>query len=255
MSTETTASAPVTAMDSGLYRQNVMKTLSIKPAKMGLLVVARNTERSIIQHAIDGFVSEALEFLASMRPFMLGSQLNKIDKFGPDGPQIELGDCGYYLAVLAKATKSKAFSARKKVKLTGTLTEAILDFMSSAEHLADLAKKTYYGPVTTMAEKPSRNPKTGEVSTKLVPVLDKPAEALAWEERKAKIVAALAVAAEAHARLCLAILGTTTGPVNLANIKKLQARFPEGTFTLVAVAKKDPEAEAEAAQAPEAVAA
>lgn len=236
-----------TTMDASLYRKNVMTTLSVKPAKLGLMTTGRNTERTNVQHAIDGFVSEALEFVGAMRPFMVGIQLNKIDLWGPDGPGIELGDGGYYLAVLCKVLKLKAFSAKKKVKLESTITAAVLDYLDCACKLADLAKKTYYGPKMTQVEKEVKNPKTGEVSKKMVSVVDKEAEKAAWEARRELIKAVIPRACELHAMLCFAVLGTTTGMVNLSNIKKLQLRFPDAVFDMTGPEKKDPEAEAEAA--------
>lgn len=245
-----TQAAPLpTVMDAGLYRKNVMRTLSIKPAKLGLMVTARNTERTNVQHCIDGFVSETLEFFKAMRPYVEGQQLSKVNLKGSDGVVIELGDVGYYLAVLCKVLKLKAFSAKKKVKLETTITAAMMDLLACASDLADLAKKTYYGPKTTSIVKQVKNPKTQEVSDKTVIVVDKEAEAAAWTERKALMVPLIERAAELHSMLCLAILGTTTAPVNMANILKLAVRYPEGYFELIAAEKKNPEAEAEAAEA------
>jgi hypothetical protein len=250
------AAAAVTAMGTGLYRKNVMKTLSVKPAKLGLAVTSRNTERTNVQHAIWGLTTEALEFQKSMRPFLEGQQLSKIDKFGADGPSIELGDIAYYLQVLGKVLKVKAVSDKKKIKLKqgSTLTQRIFDFMDLVEQIADLGKKTFYGPKMIEVEKQVRNPATKEISTKMVGVLDKVAEGEAWVSRRDKIIALLTPLQELHAELCLAILGTTTGVVMLSNIKKLELRYGEGVFDYAAAEAKDPEAEAKAA-APAAVAA
>lgn len=260
METEKTAvvvktNAPLTEMDSGLYRKNVMRTLSVKPAKLGLSLVSRNTELATICHCVDGIFTETGEFFLAMRPYLLGEQLAKIDKFGPDGPQIELGDLGFYLQALARTLKVKAFSSKKKVKLGGTLTARILDLMEFASTLADIKKKLYYGPKMIGVEKEVRNPATNETAMKMVLVVDKTAEVLVWEARKASMAALLPKLMELHSELCLAILGTPTGPVNLANIKKLVLRFPEGTFDMEATVKKDPVAEAQVAQEPKAVAA
>jgi hypothetical protein len=249
---EVTPQPVVTTMDAGLYRKNVMLTLSVKPAKLGLLTTGRNTERTNVEHAITGFTTEALELLKAMRPFVLGVQLNKIDLWGPDGPGIELGDGGYYLGVLCKTLKLKAFSAKKKVKLESTITAALLDYLDCAEALSSLGKKMYYGPKMIEVEKEVKNPATGEVSKKLVSVVDKEAEKAAWEARREQMKLIVPRACELHAMLCLAILGTTTGAVNLANIKKLALRYPNAAFEYVGPEKKDPEAEAGVAQDPSA---
>lgn len=248
MNAEVTPQAPITTMGTNLYRKNVMKTLSVKPAKLGLALASRNTEQTNVHHAVHGVVSEVLEFQTSMRPFLLGDQLGKIDKFGADGPSIELGDVGYYLSVLGRVLKIKAVSDKKKIKLQGTLTARILDFSALAEQLLDLTKKTYYGPAMTMADKNVRNPATGEITVKSMPVVDKEAQAARWAERKAKIIEVTQKLMELHAELCLAILGTTTGPVNLANIRKLDHRFQGAGFEYELAKAKDPVVEAQVAQ-------
>jgi hypothetical protein len=71
--------ASPTEMDSGLYRKNVMKTLSQKPAKLGLKLAGSNTEKTNILHCVLGFATEAFEFQKSMRRFLEGEQLGNKD--------------------------------------------------------------------------------------------------------------------------------------------------------------------------------
>ena len=214
-------------MEASAYRKNVMKTLSVKPAKMGLSLVAKNTEQTNVAHAIIGFASEVGELRGALRPFILGEQLSKLNKTHVTE---ELGDCGYYLTVLAKVLKVKQVSGKKKIKLQGTILTRIEDFSDLAINMLDLTKKNFYGPKMHEVEKDVRNPATGEITKKLVAVVDPEAQKALVETRKELIKALLVPAMELHAELSLALLGHTTNVVNAANIEKLSKRYPEGFF-------------------------
>lgn len=227
-------------MESNLYRKNVMKTLSVKPAKLGLALVSRNTELTNVFHAVVGLKTEVDELMKALRPYILGEQLSKL---GKENIQEELGDAGYYLSVLAKVLKAKSISGKKKVKLQGTMTARLLDFNDLSGDMLDLVKKSFYGPKMVLREKEIRNPATGEKSLKTLPVLDKGAEKLVWDERKSKIKSLLELSMLLHAELCLALLGTTTAPVNAGNIAKLVKRYPEGFFEMESQVVRDTDSE------------
>lgn len=214
-------------MEASQYRKNVMKTLSVKPAKLGLSLVSKNTEQTNLMHACIGVQSEVSEFLLAMSGFIRGDQLSKVNK---THVMEELGDIDYYLTVLSKTLKVKQISSKKKIKLSGTLLNKMLELLEVSDAILDLAKKTFYGPVMTEVLKELRNPKTGGTVEKLVKVTNKEAQASVLLARKEHLKTLVEKAMEINAALSYAILEQPIGPVRDGNISKLAVRYPAGFF-------------------------
>ena len=223
-------------MDTAQYKRGVMKTLSIKPAKEGLRYAARNTGRTTLLHGAVGLATEAMELLGAAQQYLLDGRMTSEARAAVVD---ELGDCGYYLVVMAKTLKVKVPGSGKKLKIVGTRGKALLDFLHLAERILSSQKKVFYG-VKTMD-----NP---ALPGRLV--LDPAAQAevdAGWAEvLKPLIVAAL----DLYARLSHDLTGGSAAEVMDANIAKLTLRYGAGFFDQVkASAEKDKQAEA-AAQAP-----
>jgi hypothetical protein len=241
-------------MDNVLYKKNVFKTLSIKPAKLGLKFVASNTVRTNVFHAGLGMFTEGGELVVGLAPYLLGaSKLTepmKVNAFE------EMGDLGYYLAVLCKSLKIKMPSSSKKVKLKGmTRSEAVLALFACTSEVGDLCKKVLYGPKTKMVEREkliksmNADGTIGESSKQMeqVSVPDYAATVDLYNERHAKIKEII------ESRFiplywALAYDLFECPPANLfvGNIAKLSKRYGEGMFQLSEAEQRDTEEEMDA---------
>lgn len=214
-------------MDNALYLKNVMKTLSGKPAQLGLRRLAGNKVRTNIAHAAFGIASEGGELIQAVGPYLLGQQMTPEMKLAAFD---EMGDIGYFMRVLAKYLKVKLPAATKKTKLNGmTRGAAVLHLAVHAQQIGSVAKKSFYGPVMGS---------DGKIDVK------------ATEEKEAgyrkRMADNLTALVEVYWALCYDMLGTTPSAVFKANIDKLAVRYPEGTFSMEKEASKNPAAEAKA---------
>lgn len=120
-------------MDSASFKRNVFRTLSPKTSKAGLRGVARTTPGVHIMYAITGLNTEVGALMESLKPFVLGFQLNsamKQDAF------LAFGGVSYFAVMLAKVIKAKVPGSGKKVHLHGlTKTEALLKLNSLSNDL------------------------------------------------------------------------------------------------------------------------
>lgn len=222
-------------MDNVTYRKNVFKTLSIKPAKLGLRFVSRNTARTNVFHAGLGLFTESAELVSGLSTYLLGStrltEPMKINAFE------EMGDIGYYLSVIAKSLKAKLPSSGKKVRLTGmTRSEAILKLLKASADIGDLSKKVLYGP--EMMKKASGSE---------VLVIDVVASNALYEDRNAKIKAILEKDfIPVYWALCFDMFDVPPSNLFVGNIAKLSKRYGEGMFQLSEAEHRDTEEEMDA---------
>lgn len=257
-------------MDNAKYRKNVMKTLSIKPAKAGLKLVTKKTPRMNVFHAVFGIATEVMELVGGLAPYVSGaSKLTdqmKVNAFE------ECGDIGYYVAVAAKFLKVKVPGSGKKVKFKGmTRTEALLEMVKVSGHMLDLAKKYMYGPVVTKTDG-TREKKVydldanGQKIQTGVDAKGKPVyqfhvetEPVVIEVPDAEKTEALFAEREAKIKDLLEnqfiplfwpfIYETFEVPpanVFVGNIAKLEARYGKSYFDLDEAEDRDPDAEIEA---------
>ena len=238
-------------MDNAVYKRNVFKTLSVKPAKVGLKYVSRNTNRTNVMHSAIGIFTEAGELVEGLTQYILGSskltEKMKINAFE------EMGDIGYYMMVLSKSLKVKLPASSKKVRLKGrTRSAGILELMAYTAEIANLSKKVFYGPVTksTTREKTvsQMNP-DGTVAgmTKVqetVEVLDAEQTATLYAQRDAQVKAILEEKlVPLYWALCFDMFEVPPSYVFVGNIAKLSKRYGEGFFQLSEAEARDIEEE------------
>lgn len=227
-------------MEVSLYRKNALKTLSVKPAKLGLALVSRNTLQTHVMHTSLGVLTESGELIKALRPMFEGAQIKHLDHTNVIE---EFGDLFWYLVILAKFLKVKVPGAKKKIKLQGTFVGRALDLHAVCTDIGDLAKKNFYGPKMMDGEKEVRNPATGEKSMKVVSIVNKDAQAALVAERQEKLKPLVEQALLLAYELCYALTGKTADVAFEANIIKLSKRFPEGFLTLEARENADNAAE------------
>lgn len=246
-------------MENSIYRKNVFKTLSIKPAKEGLRYVSRNTVRTNTMHAAIGIFTEAGEFVTELIPYLLGvSQLTeqmKIKAFE------EMGDIGYYLAVLSRSLKVKLPASSKKAKLKGqTRSAAILEVLRITSEIAGLSKKVFYGPVMTTEPRtktlvtlnpdgtPVMNPdgsaKTTETTEQML-VVDQSKTTALYSTRNVAMAKLLEELIPLYWALCYDLFEVPPSFVFVSNIAKLSKRYGEGFFQLSEAEARDVEGELE----------
>lgn len=245
-------------MELSLYRKNVLKTLSVKPAKLGLRSVASNTHATNIMHCSIGFHTEISELVVGASAYILGSSrltdAIKLNLFE------ELGDALYYTTVLAKELKIKLPASTKKVKLKDmTRGGALLTLLSLATDIGDLAKKNFYGPKMMAGAEPKftftdvKDADGNVIEVLKTPheyyVVDKAATEALYSERYAKISAALEQAVPLMWALSFDMFGVSPSAVMAGNIAKLSKRYGEGYFTLESAEDRDTEDELDAMSA------
>lgn len=242
-------------MDNITYRKNVFKTLSIKPAKIGLRHVAKNTLRTNVFHASIGLGTEGGELVAGLASYITGS--SRITPEMLVNAFEEMGDLGYYMSVLCKCLKVKLPASSKKVKLKGmTRSEAVLKLMSYTAAIADLAKKNMYGvstkPITKEVSSETVDPlgnKTTIVSLQIAEVYDPVETELVWSTRRDKIKAILQEQfVPLYWALCFDLFDAPPANVFVGNIGKLSKRFEKGFFNLSEAEERDTDAEMQAMQ-------
>lgn len=253
-------------MDNSTYRKNVLKTLSVKPAKLSLRMLSRQTARMNILHAVIGIATETMEMQAWLAQYITGA--SKLTEAMKVRAFEEAGDVCYYVAVASKFLKAKIPGSGKKTRLkTMTRTEALLQLNVMAADMLDLGKKYFYGPV--MAETDGKREKkvyeldaegkkipTGEMNGSFVvykhtvvvedvkvQTVDDDATEKLWAGREAKLKEIL----EQFAPLLWAFIYETfdVAPANVfvGNIAKLEKRYGQGFFTLAEAEDRDTDTE------------
>ena len=237
-------------MENSVYKSNVFKTLSVKPAKLGLKYVSRNTNRTNVMHAAIGLMTEAGELLEGLTPYILGverlSDKMKINAFE------EMGDIAYYMVVLSKTLKVKLPTSSKKVRLKGmTRSAAILEILRLATAIANMSKKVFYGPVMAEADREKvatvlnedGSVESTESVTEKYEVLDNEKTAALYAERDAKIVEYMNEFVPLYWALCFDLFDSPPSFVFVSNIAKLSKRYGEGFFQLSEAESRDIEEE------------
>jgi len=237
-------------VENNVYRANIFKTLSVKPAKAGLRYVSRNTNRTTVMHAAIGLVTEAGELIQGLTPYILGaerlSEKMRINAFE------EMGDLGYYMAVLAKTLKIKMPTSSKKVRLKGmTRSAAILEILRLSSAIANMSKKVFYGPfmttvdrektVTTIHEDGTAG--TSTVVIEHVEAIDNDKTVEMYAERDAKMVEFMNELVPLYWALCFDMFEVPPSFVFVGNIAKLSKRYGEGFFQLSEAESRDLEEE------------
>ena len=240
-------------MENSVYKSNVFKALSIKPAKLGLKYVSRNTSRTNVMHACLGMVTEAGELIQGLTPYILGaSKLTdpmKVNAFE------EMGDIGYYMMVLAKTLKIKLPTSSKKVRLKGmTRSAALLELLSLCVSMSNMSKKVFYGPVMTTATREKTitnlNP-DGTVAglekvNETYEVINAESTQALYAERDALVVGYMNELVPLYWALCFDMFEVPPSHVFVGNIAKLSKRYGEGFFQLSEAETRDVEEEMDA---------
>lgn len=240
-------------MENNVFRSNVFKTLSVKPAKAGLKYVARDTHRVNVMHAAIGLSTEANELLECMSPYILGyerlTEKMKVHAFE------EMGDIGYYMVVLAKQLKVKLPASSKKSRLKDTTrSTAVLELVRISSALANLSKKVFYGPVTNEVERDktviqkNEDGSDGDTTTVQVKaeVIDADKTTEMFAARDAKAVELLGELIPLYWSLCFDMFEVPPSNVFVGNIAKLSKRYGEGFFQLSEAEHRDIEEEQQA---------
>jgi hypothetical protein len=226
-------------MKTDLFLKNSMKTLSTRPAQIGLRYTAANLKRTHMFHASVGMLDEMVEVFDLLQGYLSGSS-----QWNPSRiPQItdELGDVGYYMVVLARQLKVRLPASTRNLKLRKlgvTQTEAMYQMLQlSGTIVSQYKKKVFYGPVMVPTGKATSN---GEPKV----TVDRKATAMADAVRDAKARQALTQFVPLYWGVVHAMLNVPPSDVFDKIIAKLALRYPDGTFDLGDVNNKDTEAEA-----------
>lgn len=247
-------------MDNALYKRNVMSTLSVAGAKLGMKQVIRQTPRMNVFHAAIGLCTEVGELVQGLAPYLDGS--SKITDQMKVNAFEECGDIGYYLTVVSKFLKVKLPGAGKKVKFKGiTRTQAVHQLVVLASMILDIQKKYMYGPVmvqTTVTRTKKvydLDPDGKKLDTFNVvqaevqqPVVDKEATKALYEDRDVKCRVFVEEFAAVYWAFVYETFGVPPANVNVANIAKLQVRYPDHKFSLSEAEDRDLETEQAAVQ-------
>jgi hypothetical protein len=218
-------------MDNQTYLQNVLKTLSGKPAQLGLRRVAGNKIRTHLAHAGFGIANEMAETMTVLGDWLIGER--QWGDAHTSAAMDELGDVGYFMRVLAKYLKVALPSSTKRVKLKGmTPAKALFRMNTLAAELASLQKKNFYGPAMKMEDDKQ--------------VVDLEATKTLENLRNEKSKVLLEEFVPLYWAVCYDRLHMAPSQLFAMNIAKLAVRYPDGFFTLDAELGKDIHAEAKA---------
>lgn len=215
-------------MDNATYTRNALKTFSNKPAQQGLKRVASNLKRTHVMHAAFGLLSEMAETFQVLRPWLLGVQQLSPEMLAKATD--ELGDVGYFMAILAKRLKVKMPGSGKRLRLKNqSPAEALFGMLELANGIASLQKKNFYGPVLKVG--------TAKAVVDVPPTEAKEAMRAEWMADTLRLFIPL------YWMVVTEVLNTTPSVVFAKNIAKLQVRYPDGFFSSKKEAAKNPEAE------------
>lgn len=222
-------------METALFRKNIMRTLSVKPAKAGLKRLAGHNSRLNISHSALGVSLESVELVTALDEYILGGKT-----WSPELADMaleEMGDFGYYLILGCKYLKVSVPGSGKKSKLVGmTRGKALLQLMKLANDAGDLFhRNAYYGPV--FIKNPDGTPSR---------VLDKEATDAIEAERNEKLRHIYRQMIHLYWMLCYEMFGEAPAYVFNANIAKLEKRFGKGHFSMTMQEARDHDAEMKA---------
>jgi hypothetical protein len=137
-------------MDSATFKRNVLRTVGVKTAKFGLRSTARDPVATNVLHGIFGLNTEVGGLLQTMRPYILGYQLNQgmlQDAF------TAFGGVSYFVVLLAKALKVKVPGAGTKHHLKGmTPGEALMKLNTLSGDLLYFGMDVFHGGMANPAD-------------------------------------------------------------------------------------------------------
>lgn len=240
-------------MQTGLFRRQVMKTMSVKASKLALRTVAKNTQRVQIAQGTVALKVHSGRLMQAMSQYVLGLQMTQEMKQDAD---VALGDIGYDLALLSRVLKAKLPSATKKSKLVGTRAAALLHLDVLSTNLLDAVQKgLFVSPkMTTVKKMVTVSMKDGAhlQEEREVSVVDTEGEKAAETARQHEMQVLLSAVVDVFWRLCLDITGKPPVGVMEEKFTRMQAEFPSVTW-VVDAPKTAPKAPTEAkAKAPKA---
>jgi hypothetical protein len=211
-------------MQIGVYRKNVMKTLQIKPARLGLKLTSKNNKKTAVAVAVVGLNVEIGQLLNSLSPYICGLQMTD----GIKASAFErFGQVGYYLTMFCRILKVKMPTASKKAKLSGTRTAALLQLNHLGNDMLSLLCDTFLGPKMKVVEKIVVLPKQGGIKEpRMVAIIDQEAEAALTQERMDQYRGLVMAAVDLYWRLCSDIFGVAPATVFDASMSEIQKRFP-----------------------------
>lgn len=230
-------------MTNANYRRGVFLTLSQKPAKDGIRRLSQNQKQVNLYHAIVGISTEMGETFKALRPYVTGAH-GLTDDMRKQAFE-ELGDVLYYIFVAAKVLQHKVPTLSRKVKLHGTITEALVDMNILAADMLDMVKKQFYGPQTKQAINVDGAPILKEDGTPTLE-FDKAGQAAKYEERNKIVDEHLGKFIELFWGVCYALFNETPKVVAAGNQAKLAKRYPEGFFDKAEQEDRDTETELDA---------
>lgn len=236
-------------MNNAQYTRNVLRTLSIKPAKLNLRIISKDSRKTNIFHAAVGIATEIGELLVGLEGYILG-----IEHFEGLKKNVaeELGDALYYTSVMAKQLKYKLPGSGKKVLLSDmTRTHALLTLNKHATNMLDLAKKNFYGPKMMIEEKvrpvvqkiDGKLTKTGKTHKVEVLVVDSEKTKEMFETREQLLVKEFDKFVSVLWPFVYDALKVPPALVMDGNIAKLSERYPDGFFDLGSSEVRDTESE------------
>lgn len=216
-------------MQIGTFRRNVGKTLGVKPIKLALRTVSKNTTRTLVAQGAVTLKGDTGRLLQVTAQYVLGLPMTQETK---DEAFRVLGDVGADLAALSRVLKVKLPSATKKAKLVGTRAAALLQVDSLATDLVRQASEgLFVSPkMTTVTRMVSMPQKGGAKEERTGEVVDSEAEAVAEAERQTQMKSFLTGAIDVYWRLCLEMTGQPPAAVLEAKILRLKAEHPTIAF-------------------------
>lgn len=216
-------------MHIGTFRRNVGKTLTVKPTKVALRTVSKNTARTQIAQGSVALKGHTGQLLQVMGQYLLG--LPQTQEMKDDAFHV-LGNIGYDLTALSRVLKVKLPSATKKAKLVGTRGAAILQLDSLATDLLRQAEKGLFvcPKMTTVKKMVPMPQKGGAKEERNVEVVDTEADATAEQDRQVQMKSFLSGAVDVFWRLCFDMTGQPPAAVLEAKLARMKQEYPAIEF-------------------------
>jgi len=213
----------------GTYRKNVMKTVAIKPAKLGLRVVSKNTLRTNLLHATVSLKAHTGRLMQSLSQYVLGLPMTQEMK---DAAFKDMADISYDVMILCRALKLKMPASTKKIKLTGTRTAAILTLDSlTTDLLAEVETGIFNGPQMTRVTKDVVLPNKGGIKeSREVDVVDVAAESEVEKKRQEQMRTLLAGIVDVYWRLSFDMFQTPPVALFEHKFNRMRQAFPSVEF-------------------------
>lgn len=240
-------------MQIGTFRKNVMKTVAVRGAKLGLKVTSRNTNRTNIAHSTVALKADIGTLMQSLSGYVLGQQMTQEMK---DDSLSVMGEIGYDLTILCRVLKVKMPSSTKKAKLVGTRTAGLLELDSLAtDLLKQVERGVFVAPKMTTVKKMVVLPnKAGAKEERTVEVLDVASETIAETSRQEEMKKILTAIVQLYWKLSYDILQSPPVVAFAHKFGRMKADFPDVEFDVSEGKPKEKKAKVAADKPAEAVA-